>query len=97
MNAKPPIIVTNNLQRGFKDIEAVAGVSVTVQRGEIFGLPGLNGAGKTTTIRVLTGRINLSGGQAPIAGCDVVKEHTCLKELSGVVFEDQYFKIFCIH
>jgi len=43
-------------------MEAIAGVSFNVQRGEIFGLLGPNGAGKTTTIRLLTGQIDPSGG-----------------------------------
>ena len=84
-----PFIEANELRRSFKDIEAVAGVSFTVQRGEIFGLLGLNGAGKTTTIRLLTGQIDPSGGQATVAGCDVVKDRTRLKGLIGVVFEEQ--------
>jgi ABC-2 type transport system ATP-binding protein len=61
-----------NLKRSFKDKEAVAGVSLRVSRGEIFGLLGPNGAGKTTTIRMLTGQIDPSEGTATVAGCDVV-------------------------
>jgi len=79
----------NTLRCTFKDIEAVAGISFSVKRGEIFGLLGPNGAGKTTTIRILTGQIDPSGGSATVAGCDVVKDRAKLKELIGVVFEDQ--------
>lgn len=60
-----------------------------MQRGEIFGLLGPNGVGKTTTIRLLTGQIDPSGGQATVAGCDVVKDRQRLKGLIGVVFEEQ--------
>lgn len=81
-----PLIEANDLRRSFKDIEAVAGVSFTEHRGEIFGLHGPNGAGKTTTIRFLTGQIDPSGGQAIMAGCDVVKDRYRLKELIGVIF-----------
>lgn len=72
-----------------KKIEAVAGISFQIQRGEIFGLLGPNGAGKTTTIRMLTGQIDPSSGSASVAGCDVVKERARLKERIGVVFEEQ--------
>jgi ABC-2 type transport system ATP-binding protein len=82
-------IEANNLRRTYKDFEAVAGISFSVQRGEIFGLLGPNGAGKTTTIRMLTGQIDPSGGRASVAGCDVVKDRIQLKERIGVVFEEQ--------
>jgi ABC-2 type transport system ATP-binding protein len=78
-----------DLQRTFKNTEAVAGVSFSVRRGEIFGLLGPNGAGKTTTIRMLTGQIVPTAGRAIVAGCDVVKDHQRLKERIGVVPEDQ--------
>ena len=50
---------------------------------------GPNGAGKTTIIRMLSGQIDPSGGQAMVAGCDVVKDRARLKERIGVVFEEQ--------
>ena len=78
-----------NLSRRFGANEAVASINFSVQRGEIFGLLGPNGAGKTTTIRMLTGQIDPTGGQATVAGCDVVRDHAQLKERIGVVFEDQ--------
>ncbi len=89
MNNLPVIIEAVDLQRSFKGREAVAGVSFSVQQGEIFGLLGPNGAGKTTIIRMLTGQIDPSGGQARVAGFDVVKDRAQLKRCVGVVFEDQ--------
>jgi ABC-2 type transport system ATP-binding protein len=83
------MIDARELQRAFGATEAVAGVSFSVQRGEIFGLLGPNGAGKTTAIRLLTGQIDPTGGSATVAGCDVVKERQRLKERIGVVFEEQ--------
>ena len=47
-----------------KNVEAVKSVSFDVRRGEIFGFLGPNGAGKTTTIKMLTGLIRPSGGEA---------------------------------
>jgi ABC-2 type transport system ATP-binding protein len=83
------MIEARDLRRTFGSKEAVAGISFSTQRGEIFGLLGPNGAGKTTTIRMLTGQIDPSGGGAIVAGCDIVKERAQLKERIGVVFEEQ--------
>jgi ABC-2 type transport system ATP-binding protein len=83
------MIEVQDLRRTFGSKEAVAGISFTTRRGEIFGLLGPNGAGKTTTIRMLTGQIDPSGGSAVVAGYDVVKERAQLKERIGVVFEEQ--------
>jgi len=83
------MIDAHDLRRTFGSNEAVAGISFSTQRGEIFGLLGPNGAGKTTTIRMLTGQIDPSGGSAVVAGCDIVKERAQLKERIGVVFEEQ--------
>ena len=84
-----PMIEVSELQRSFGKKEAVSRISFTVRQGEIFGLLGPNGAGKTTTIRMLTGQIDPGGGQATVAGCDIVKDRALLKERIGVVFEDQ--------
>lgn len=83
------MIEATDLRRNFGRKEAVAGISFSVRRGEIFGLLGPNGAGKTTTIRLLTGQIDPDGGRAMVAGCDIVKDRARLKERIGVVFEDQ--------
>ncbi len=64
-------------------------VSFTVEAGEVFGFLGPNGAGKTTTLRILTGQLRPSSGQARVAGCDVVNEREQLKPRIGVVFERQ--------
>lgn len=89
MSSVDPMIEVSELRRSFGKKEAVAGISFTVRRGEIFGLLGPNGAGKTTTIRMLTGQIDPSGGHATVADCDIVKDRATLKERIGVVFEDQ--------
>jgi len=89
INTGDLMIEASALRRTFKATEAVAGVTFSVRRGEIFGLLGPNGAGKTTTIRMLTGQIAPTSGGAIVAGCDVVKEQQRLKEHIGVVFEEQ--------
>jgi ABC-2 type transport system ATP-binding protein len=89
MDTPDVMIEANDLHRRFGEKEAVAGISFSARRGEIFGLLGPNGAGKTTTIRMLTGQIDPTSGSARVAGCDVVHERAQLKERIGVVFEEQ--------
>ena len=55
-------------------IQAVNGVSLTVNAGEIFGFLGPNGAGKTTTLRMLTTLLPIDAGEASVAGYDLVKQ-----------------------
>lgn len=82
-------ITVTDLSRSFKDRPAVQNLSFSVEEGEVFGLLGPNGAGKTTTIRMLTGQLMPTSGEARVAGCDVVRERRALKACIGVVFEYQ--------
>jgi ABC-2 type transport system ATP-binding protein len=59
-----PVIFTHNLIKQYGKIEALKGVSVTVEKGEIYGLLGQNGAGKTTLIKILLGITKPSFGEA---------------------------------
>ncbi len=78
-----------NLTHQFNETRALDGVSFTVGTGEIFGFLGPNGAGKTTTIRILTGQLRPTSGQARVAGCDVIAQREELMPRIGVVFETQ--------
>ena len=75
-----PAVVARGLQRTFRasrgggEVHALAGVDVRIERGEIFGLLGPNGAGKTTFIKILTTLLFPTGGEAQVAGHDVVRE-----------------------
>jgi ABC-2 type transport system ATP-binding protein len=82
-------IQAQNLTRDFEGFRAVDGISFTVEPGEIFGFLGPNGAGKTTTIKMLTGQLRPTAGQAWVVGCDVVSERQRLKPQIGVVFDNQ--------
>ncbi|MCU1308590.1 MAG: Multidrug transporter ATP-binding protein [Acidobacteriaceae bacterium] len=66
-------IVTKDLTRRFGDFTAVDHVSFNVEKGEVFGLLGPNGSGKTTIIKMLTGILALSEGDAFVDGLDVRK------------------------
>jgi ABC-2 type transport system ATP-binding protein len=63
-NANVPVIQTENLVKTYGKVEALKGVSLAVERGEIFGLLGQNGAGKTTLIKALLGIIKPTHGRA---------------------------------
>jgi ABC-2 type transport system ATP-binding protein len=62
-------IETKNLRKAFGAKVAVRGLSLTVDRGEIFGFLGPNGAGKSTSIKMLLGLVKPSGGKAFVLGC----------------------------
>jgi ABC-2 type transport system ATP-binding protein len=75
----------HNLTKEYNGLLAVNQISLSVSAGEIFGYLGPNGAGKTTTIRMLTGQLRPTSGQAFVMGCDVVEDRENLKPQIGVV------------
>lgn len=76
-------IHARGLRRVFGELVAVDGLDLEVAAGEIFGLVGPDGAGKTTTMRMLTGILTPTAGEAQVAGCDIVREREPLKEHIG--------------
>jgi ABC-2 type transport system ATP-binding protein len=84
------IIHTEQLKKSYKGLEepVLAGVSMDVNRGEIFGILGPNGAGKTTLISILCGLRECDSGKAEIDGFDITKHRAELKRLIGVVPQD---------
>ena len=85
------LIVAQNLTKrydggaGDKRPPAVDDVSFSVGRGEVFGFLGENGAGKTTTIKMLTGLMPPSSGQAFLGGHDIAREPAAAKQILGYV------------
>jgi ABC-2 type transport system ATP-binding protein len=69
-------------------VEAVAGISFDVARGEVFGLLGPNGAGKSTTIGMLTTTVAPTSGTAKVAGFDVATRPLDARRASAVVFQE---------
>ncbi|MEY2546606.1 MAG: drug efflux transport system ATP-binding protein [Verrucomicrobiota bacterium] len=80
-----PVIVLENLSKRFGDVEAVRGLSFTINAGTIFGFLGANGAGKTTTMRMLCGLTHPTGGRAAIDGADVWKDRHLVRAKFGYV------------
>ena len=62
---------------------AIDDLSLSVSEGEIYGLVGPDGAGKTTTMRLPTSTMDPDGGEAWVAGCDVVREAEAVKAEIG--------------
>ncbi len=87
-----PAIRARGLGRRFGDFTAVEGVSLDIHPGEIFGFLGSNGCGKTTTMRMLTGLLPASAGQAWVFGQPVEAEDAALRQRLG--FMSQSFSLY---
>ena len=87
-----PAIQTTNLTRRFGDFVAVDNVSLTVEKGEVFGFLGPNGSGKTTVIKMLTGILPISEGSASIEGLDVASKADAVRERIG--YMSQKFSLY---
>jgi len=87
-----PVIVTDKLSRRFGALMAVRDVSLTVNRGEIFGVLGPNGAGKSTTIRMLCGILDPTSGSGRVVGYDIARDAERIKERIG--YMTQRFSLY---
>jgi ABC-2 type transport system ATP-binding protein len=83
-----------NVVRCFRNVQALAGVSLAVEEGEFFGLLGPNGAGKTTLISVLAGLTRADSGSARVLGHDVVTDYRKTRRALGVVPQELVFDPF---
>jgi ABC-2 type transport system ATP-binding protein len=69
-------------------VEAVRGVDLRVEAGEVFGFLGPNGAGKSTTVRMLTTLLSITRGTAHVGGVDVAREPDAARRLMGVALQE---------
>jgi ABC-2 type transport system ATP-binding protein len=69
-------------------VEAVRGVDLRVERGQVFGFLGPNGAGKSTTVKMLTTLLSITGGSARVAGIDVAREPDAVRRKIGVALQE---------
>jgi len=83
-----------DVTKRYGDLQALAGVSLTVEPGEFFGLLGPNGAGKTTLISILAGLSRATGGVARIMGHDVTNGYRGARSALGVVPQELVFDPF---
>ena len=82
------MIEVNDLRKNYKEVEAVRGISFSVEEGSFFAFLGVNGAGKSTTINVLCTVLEKTSGSVKIGGYDLDLERAKIKELIGIVFQN---------
>lgn len=83
MSRSDAAITVQDLGKRFGGVQAVDGLSFSVERGEIFGFMGHNGAGKTTTLRMLLGLTRPTSGSATVLGHDIVGATLEVRRVSG--------------
>lgn len=86
------VIRTKDLTRKFGDFTAVDAITFEVKKGEVFGFLGANGAGKTTAMKMLTGLLNPTSGEAEVAGFNVYTEAEQIKKSIG--YMSQRFSLY---
>lgn len=77
------IVQTRNLTKRYSNVLALDSLELEIPEGAIFGFIGPNGAGKTTTMRILTGLLQPSEGEAWVAGHEVTREPKLIRQLVG--------------
>jgi ABC-2 type transport system ATP-binding protein len=80
-------IEVRGLRKSYGSLEAVRGINLRVDAGEVFALLGPNGAGKTTTVEVLEGHRAPSGGEVRVLGFDPAKGERAYRERIGIVLQ----------
>ena len=81
------ILQVENLVKRYGELEAVRGVSFSVEEGEVFGLLGPNGAGKTSTVEILEGLRTADGGRVSVCGLDPERDSNALKHEIGAALQ----------
>ncbi len=79
----PPMVEIKHLRKEYKDLVAVKGLSLELEKGDIFGFIGPNGAGKTTTIKMLATLLIPTAGSAKVDGIDCVKDPEKIRSIVG--------------
>jgi ABC-2 type transport system ATP-binding protein len=85
MTTQEPVIVIDNFHKAYGKIQAVKGISMRVEQGEIFGFLGPNGAGKTTTIRCMLDVIRPTSGTIRVLGLDAQRDTMELHRRIGYI------------
>ena len=94
-SSSAPALVVDNLRKTYGNgVEALKGVSLTVEQGDFFALLGPNGAGKSTLIGILSSLVNATGGDARIFGVSVNQQRGKAMQLIGLVPQEINFNQF---
>ena len=89
------LIKIDNLKKTFQGgLEALKGVNLEIQRGEILALLGPNGAGKTTLINAICGIVLPTSGTISVDGYDVVKDFRKTRSMIGLVPQELHLEAF---
>ena len=83
------VLKAEDLTRVYGDLTAVDHVTLTVEKGTLFGLLGPNGSGKSTMIKMMTGQIRPTGGSATVLGIDVRTDPVGVRKLVGIIPEQE--------
>ena len=90
-------VEVRGLRKAYGSFEAVRGIDLSVEAGEVFALLGPNGAGKTTTVEILEGHRQRSAGDVSVLGHDPGRNERALKERVGIVLQqtgvDEYLTV----
>jgi ABC-2 type transport system ATP-binding protein len=90
-----PILSISNLSKTYATgFQALKGVNLDIQRGEIFALLGPNGAGKTTLIGIICGIVNATGGTVTVAGHDHARDYRAARSMIGLVPQELHTDAF---
>jgi len=81
------VIEVEGLHKAYGDVEAVRGIDLHVDAGEVFALLGPNGAGKTTTVEILEGYRSRTAGEVAVLGHDPAKGERSLRDRVGIVLQ----------
>ncbi|MGB1693526.1 MAG: ATP-binding cassette domain-containing protein, partial [bacterium] len=89
-----PLLKTQNLSKHFGGLQAVEGVNLDLNEGEIRAIIGPNGAGKTTLVSLLSGRLRPSSGSIHLNQKDITSYSASRKVQSGIVYTFQVTSLF---
>ena len=93
--AKPPVVSVRNLRKTYQNgFDALKGVDLDIQDGEILALLGPNGAGKTTLISIICGIVKASTGAVVADGCDIVRDYKAARKKIGLVPQELHTDAF---
>ena len=91
---KPTLLIANAICKQFGGVKALSDVSLTIRKGEIYGLIGPNGAGKTTFFNVLTGLYQPNGGELLFEGYRLRDSAPHLAAQNGIARTFQNIRLF---